>query len=306
MSPPRNQDERREDAAEDLAYREDPYHVTQASRIYFLPNLMTAGNLCCGFVAIIFCIKANYDMRSAAVKIASDLTPEAIANFKWAVWLILGAAAFDALDGRLARMGGRESLFGAEFDSLADVVSFGIAPALMVFFLILSPTQGYPVFRQLGGFLSFIYLLCAAIRLARFNVITNPLLHRDAKDSNKDFVGLPVPAAAGSVAALVLALLHLAQTDRDLQRWALALPPLLALIAVLMVSTVRYPSGKQIDLQTRTKLTTFVLLVVIAGTIFLFKEYGLLGCSLGYIFYGLIRHWRRGRAGAIKPAPHSV
>ena len=287
----------------DLAAREDPYHVTQASRIYFLPNLMTAGNLCCGFVAIIFCIKASYEMRLAGVRLASELTPESISHFKWAVWLILGAAAFDTLDGRLARMGGRESLFGAEFDSLADVVSFGIAPALMVFFLILSPTQGYPSFQQLGGFLSFIYLLCAAIRLARFNVITNPLLHRDAKELNKDFIGLPVPAAAGTVASLVLALLQLAENNRDLQRWSLALPPLLALIAVLMVSTVRYPSGKQLDLQTRTKLSTFVILVTVVGVITLYKEIGLLACTLGYVFFGLIRHWRRSRAGRRMPNP---
>jgi CDP-diacylglycerol--serine O-phosphatidyltransferase len=305
MTPP-PRDPNRENAEADLARREDPYHVTQASRIYFLPNLMTAGNLCCGFMAIIFCIKANYAMKVAAVKIASDLTPEAIMNFKWAVWSILGAAAFDTLDGRLARMGGRESLFGAEFDSLADVVSFGIAPALMVFFLILSPTQGYPYFQEIGGFLSFIYLLCAAIRLARFNVITNPLLHRDAKESSKDFVGLPVPAAAGTVAALVLSLLHLAENSRDLQRWALALPPLLALIAVLMVSTVRYPSGKQVDLQTRTKLTTFVVLVIIVGLVVLFKEVGLLGCALGYIFFGLIRHWRRVRLPRPKTPTSSV
>ena len=163
---------------------------------------------------------------------------------------------------------------------------------------LLSPTQGYPIFQQLGGFLSFIYLLCAAIRLARFNVITNPLLHRDAKDSTKDFIGLPVPAAAGTVASLVLALLHLAEDSKDLQRWALALPPLLALIAVLMVSTVRYPSGKQVDLQTRTKLSTFVLLVAIAGVIMLFKEFGLLACTLSYIFYGLLRRTRLPR----KPA----
>jgi CDP-diacylglycerol--serine O-phosphatidyltransferase len=290
----------------DLDQRNNPYNVTQASRIYFLPNLMTAGNLCCGFVAIIFCIKANYEMRSAGIRLASELPPEAIGHFKVAVWLILGAAGFDTLDGRLARMGGRESLFGAEFDSLADVVSFGIAPALMVFFLILSPTQGYPIFQQLGGFLGFVYLLCAAIRLARFNVITNPLLHRDAKDSNKDFVGLPVPAAAGTVAALVMTLLHLAETSRDLQRWALALPVVLAIIAVLMVSTVRFPSGKQVDLQTRTKLTTFVVLVVLVGLIFLFKEVFLLCCALGYIFFGLIRHWRRSRKLKTKTVAGSV
>ena len=274
---------------------EDPYNVTNASRIFFLPNLMTAGNLCCGFVAIIFCIKANYEIRSSGIQTVSELSPVAIDYFKQAVWLILAAAGFDTLDGRLARMGGRESLFGAEFDSLADVVSFGLVPALLVFFLILSPTQGYPIFQYLGGFLSFIYLLCAAIRLARFNVITNPLLRRDAKDSNKDFLGLPVPAAAGTVASLVLALLSLAERDRDIHRWAVALPPLLVLIAVLMVSTVRYPSGKKVDLQTSTKLSTFVLVVVIAGALFLFKEFGLLACTLSYIFFGLIRHWRRAR-----------
>ncbi len=273
----------------------DPYNVTQASRIYFLPNLMTAGNLCCGFVAIIFCIKADYEMRISGTVAVSELTPVAIGYFKWAVWLILGAAAFDTLDGRLARMGGRESLFGAEFDSLADVVSFGLVPALLVYFLILSPTHGYPIFRQLGGFLSFIYLLCAAIRLARFNVITNPLLHRDAKDSSKDFLGLPVPAAAGTVASMVLALMSLAESDRDIHRWAVVLPFLLVLIAVLMVSTVRYPSGKKVDLQTSTRLPTFVVLIVVAGALILFKEYGLLACTLSYIFFGLIRHWRRAR-----------
>src|SRR6185312_8202673 len=120
-------------------------------------------------------------------------------HYRAAVWFILGAAAFDTLDGRLARMGGRESLFGAEFDSLADVISFGFAPTLMMFFFILSPSQGIPWFRSVGWFVGFAFLLCAAIRLARFNVITNPLLHRGKKESSKDFVGLPVPAAAATV-----------------------------------------------------------------------------------------------------------
>ncbi len=270
--------------------REDPYTVTNASRIFFLPNLMTAGNLFCGFVAVIKCIQAHYLMRGSSV-----ITLDAAVLFKEAVWLIFGAMAFDALDGRLARMGGRESLFGAEFDSLADVVSFGLAPALMMFFLILSPSQGYPVFQNIGWFLGFVYLLCAAIRLARFNVITNPLLHRDRHDSNKDFIGLPVPAAAGTVAALVLFLLELASTDRSLQYWALGLPPLLVLIAVLMVSTIRYPSGKQIDLQTKTKLVPFVIFLCVAGAVVAFKEIAMLAVTLSYIFFGLGRHVRRAR-----------
>jgi CDP-diacylglycerol---serine O-phosphatidyltransferase len=281
----------------DLSSREDPYNVTQASRIYFLPNAMTAGNLFCGFVAVIKCIQAHFDMRLAE---ALSPTPHAIQLYTEAVWFIFGAMAFDMLDGRLARMGGRESLFGAEFDSLADVVSFGLAPALMVFFLILSPTQGYPIFRQIGWFLGFVYLLCAAIRLARFNVITNPLL-RKPKDTNKDFVGLPVPAAAGTVASIVLFLLKLASTDRSLQTWALALPVLLVLIAVLMVSTVRYPSGKNIDLQTRTRVHPFLGILIFVGLVVVFKEVMLLVASLGYVFFGLIRHWRRKPVHPVTP-----
>jgi len=279
---------------------QNPYHVSQASRIYFLPNLMTAGNLFCGFVAVIHCIQA----RLAETTVGGYLGHTPAEHYRSAVWFILGAAAFDTLDGRLARMGGRESLFGAEFDSLADVISFGIAPALMMFFLILSPTQGYEVFRNIGWFLGFVYLLCAAIRLARFNVITNPLLHRDKHDMTKDFVGLPVPAAAATVAALVLFLLYLAENDKSLQRWALALPPLMGLIAILMVSTIRYPSGKHVDLQTKTRLTPFVVLMVFIAAVVLFKEVALLCATLGYIFFGLIRHLRRRQR--LKAAPPSL
>lgn len=278
----------------DLAEREDPYNVTQASRIYFLPNAMTAGNLFCGFMAVVNCIHARL-AESALTGEYMGATPAD--HYRYAVWFILGAAAFDTLDGRLARMGGRESLFGAEFDSLADVVSFGFAPALLMFFFILSPSQGIPLFRNIGWFLGFVYLLCAAIRLARFNVITNPLLHRGRKELSKDFVGLPVPAAAATVAALVLFLLKLIETDRTLKSGALALPFLMLLIAVLMVSTVRYPSGKKVDLQTKTRQINFVVALVLAGLIVVFKEVAVLCVCLGYIFFGLVRHWRRGRRG---------
>lgn len=276
----------------DLEAREDPYNVTQASRIYFLPNAMTAGNLFCGFMAVVSCIHARLAETALTLEYLDSTAAE---HYRYAVWFILGAAAFDALDGRLARMGGRESLFGAEFDSLADVVSFGFAPALLMFFFILSPTQGIQEFRNIGWFFGFVYLLCAAIRLARFNVITNPLLHRGKKDSNKDFVGLPVPAAAATVAALVLFLLKLFEADRSLKGGALALPFLMLLIAVLMVSTVRYPSGKQVDLQTTTKLRSFMLFLGLASIIVLFKEIAVLCVCLAYIFYGLLRHWRRSR-----------
>lgn len=282
-------------AARDLAQREDPYNVTQASRIYFLPNLMTAGNLFCGFMAIVHCIQA----RLAESALTGDYRGATNADhYKYAVWFIFGAAAFDALDGRLARMGGRESLFGAEFDSLADVISFGMAPALLMFYLILAPTTGtYEWFRNIGWAIGFVYLLCAAMRLARFNVITNPLLRPGTKDSSKDFVGLPVPAAASTVAATVLFLLKLAENDRSLNAWALALPPLMLLVAFLMVSTVRYPSGKNVDMQTQTRVRPFIFMLCCIGLVVFYKEIAVLGICLAYIFFGLFRYATRGRPG---------
>jgi CDP-diacylglycerol--serine O-phosphatidyltransferase len=280
------------DSDADLAEREDPYSAAQASRIYFLPNLMTAGNLFCGFMSVVQCIHARL-AESADDGSYLDISPAN--HYRRAVYLIFAAAIFDALDGRAARLGGRESLFGAEFDSIADVVSFGVAPALLMFFLILSPSQGFTWFRQIGWFVGFIYLLCAAMRLARFNVLTNPLIHKGVKDSNKDFVGLPVPAAAGTVAALVLALLKLAELDTSIKKFALILPFLMLLIAYLMMSTVRYPSGKQIDLRTQARAQTVVGVVFVSGLVLLFREIAFLGIFLGYIFFGLFRAWRRPR-----------
>jgi CDP-diacylglycerol--serine O-phosphatidyltransferase len=262
---------------------------------------MTAGNLFCGFAACLKCIEANFITRKVA-DLVTEIPPEAIAHYREAVWYIFAAMAFDALDGRLARMGGRESLFGAEFDSLADIVSFGLAPALMVFFLIVRPAAGDQTLLSVGGLIGFIYLLCAAMRLARFNVITHPLLQRaGVKPASKDFVGLPVPAAAGTIGALMLFLLNLIEHDKSLQFMALGLPLLLLLVAILMVSTVRYPSGKQIDLRTKTKLTTLIMYIAVAAAVVLFKEYAMFFVCLGYIFFGLIRHWRR--HGLMKHAP---
>lgn len=283
----------------DLDPREDPYNVKRASRIYFLPNLMTAGNLFCGFMSTIQCIQARL-AETATNGVYDETTPAG--HYRYAVYLILGAAGFDALDGRLARLGGRESLFGAEFDSLADVISFGIAPGLMMFFFILSPTQGFTWFRDIGWCVGFIYLLCAAMRLARFNVITNPLLHR-VKDTNRDFVGLPVPAAAATVAATMLFLLQLAQTEKSLHNAALALPFLMVMIALLMMSTVRYPSGKNLNMQTQTRIRPFIGLLVIISLVVFYKEVGFLVICLSYVLFGLFRHWRRRTRGARTTPP---
>ena len=281
----------------DLEQRNNPYNVTQASRIYFLPNLMTAGNLFCGFGAIIKCIQARMITDGGeyyALHAGGDALHASSLLYTHAVWLILAAVVFDSLDGRLARMGGRTSLFGAEFDSLADVVSFGVAPALMMFFLILQPRADYQWFRELGWFIAFIYLLCGAVRLARFNVITNPLLHRAEAESSKDFIGLPIPAAAGTVASLLLLLLNMAANAKELRQWTLTLPLLMILVSFLMVSTVRYPSFKQVNWETRTRFRTFVIVFVGIVLIVRLQEVALFFLFLGYIAYGLFAHYQRG------------
>lgn len=277
----------------DLEQRDNPYNVTQASRIYFLPNLMTAGNLFCGFIAVIKCIQARLITDAGEyAQLHSGLSPTQL--YTQAVWCILAAMIFDSLDGRLARLGGRTSLFGAEFDSLADIVSFGVAPTLMVFFLILAPQGEYQWFRELGWFIAFVYLLCGAVRLARFNVITNPLLHRAEAESSKDFVGLPIPAAAGTVATLVLLLLNLAANARELREWALTLPFLMLLVSMLMVSTIRYPSFKQVNWETRTRFRTFVIVFVVIAAVWKLQEVAFFFLFLGYIAYGLFAHYQRG------------
>jgi CDP-diacylglycerol--serine O-phosphatidyltransferase len=252
---------------------------SQASRIYLLPNLFTAGNLFCGFMAIMKCIQARYNVM------LDDPFENPVQLYTEAVLFILGGMLCDSLDGRVARLGGRESLFGKEFDSIVDMVSFGVAPALMVMFLILNPEESL-FFRNIGWFLGFVYLLCAGVRLARFNVITHPLIYPANIDrTNSDFIGLPVPAAAGMIATLVLVI-----NNHDLQRWAIALPILMVFISYLMVSPIRYPSFKSVDWNTKVRLRTFILMLAIAAFIYLYKQYALALTFLGYLFYGVIRH----------------
>lgn len=255
--------------------------VYEASRIYVLPNLFTAGNLFFGFLTIIRCIQAKYQPTIEVTLVQYYYTQ--------AVWCILMACVCDVFDGLIARLGRKESLFGKEFDSIADCVSFGVAPALMVYFLILSPTEGFPFFRQVGWLIGFIYLVCAAVRLARFNVLTSPLLPDTLSfRKSKEFIGLPVPAAAGFIASLVLVLIHF-----DLKGWALLLPGLMLLIAWLMVSTIPYPSLKNIHWHTEMRSRAFILLVTAGAIGFLFHEFAFVVFFLCYIFFGLFRYIRR-------------
>src|SRR5437660_12460380 len=197
------------------------------SRIYLLPNLMTAGNLFCGFTATLKILEGAL-LQSSSADAAGDL-------FHTAIWFILAACFFDLLDGRLARLGGHESMFGREFDSLADVVSFGVAPALMVYRIVL---QEFP---RACWIIAFIYLACGALRLARFN--TAAANHEPADtDNKKNFTGFPIPAAAGLIASLTLFLLQLAEREHHLGQWKSVFPPLMLVLSLIMFSRSQYQS----------------------------------------------------------------
>ncbi|MCC5833724.1 MAG: CDP-diacylglycerol--serine O-phosphatidyltransferase [Opitutales bacterium] len=253
---------------------------------------MTAGNLFCGFVAVIRCIQAKFasSAEGMATEYADTIARTPAQFYEQAVWFILAAVVFDMLDGRMARLTQKESLFGKEFDSLADVVSFGMAPALLVFFLLLSPTADFPLVRTLGGLVGFFYLLCVAIRLARFNVITSPLLRPSENFPKHDFLGLPAPAAAGMISSIALVI-----TRHQMTELAILLPFLLIIIALLMVSNIHYPSFKRIGSKTRIDFRTFIFVLVVIGAVFLFHYVAIALVFLTYIFYGIYRHLRKGK-----------
>ncbi|HEX4085624.1 MAG TPA: CDP-diacylglycerol--serine O-phosphatidyltransferase [Chthoniobacteraceae bacterium] len=240
-------------------------------RIYLLPNLMTAGNLLCGFVAVLKIVEGALLQTSAPA--------EAAWLFELAIILILTACIFDALDGRLARLGGHESAFGREFDSLADIVSFGVAPALMVYKVVLIE------FPTLGWMVASLYLLCGALRLARFNCIaaSNPT------GASKEFRGFPIPAAAGLTASLTLFMLWLAQSERQLGRWRWVLPGLLIFLSFMMFSRFQYPSFKGLNWRTTRSIPRFIAIVLILGFTLLNYFWMPAVLFLAYLLYGFLR-----------------
>jgi CDP-diacylglycerol--serine O-phosphatidyltransferase len=272
----------------------------EAARIYLLPNLFTAGNMLCGFLAIKNCIEARF----------TTLTAEGRAeHYNMAVWFILFACICDLFDGRVARATKRESLFGAEFDSIADTVSFGVAPALMACFLVIKPEATDNV-QLVTWLLAFIYLLCAGVRLARFNVLTNPLVPGNEKRAaGGDFVGLPSPAAAGMIASLVLVLSKIIQEAKgqnpfeEAQAWSWSLLPLMLIISFLMVSNVRFPSFKKLDWTARARTRGFILIIIIGAVVFRYPQYSFPAIFLGYICFSIFRHVFLLKKSEMDPAP---
>jgi CDP-diacylglycerol--serine O-phosphatidyltransferase len=249
-------------------------------KIYLLPNLMTAGNLFCGFAALI-------NILDAVVQINAGLDPAG--KIHVSIWFILGACIFDLLDGRLARLGGNESVFGREFDSLADIVSFGVAPALLVWQIVLRDFDRY------GWLIAFVYLACGALRLARFNSIA---AQQNASDGPKDFLGFPIPAAAGLIASLTLLMLWLDAGQKTIGPWKFALPPLMLFLSFMMFSKVKYPSFKAVNWRTRHSIPKFMVTIVVLIFTAMNYEWMPAMIFIAYLLYGLARPlisqtWRR-------------
>jgi CDP-diacylglycerol--serine O-phosphatidyltransferase len=221
---------------------------------YALPTLFTAGNILLGFVSIMRSVQGA--LLTGAASTGSN------PHFEMAAILIGWAVVLDGLDGRIARLTNTASEFGREMDSLADVITFGIAPAVLAFLWGVQPAIGTvdATFRdhvgRIGFFIPFLFLLCGAARLARFNIQKNPVPKNPGRPDRKYFVGLPIPAGAALVAAIVLA-----SDGTPILVWPLMVAwlGLLALLSFLMVSTWRYQSFKDMQLLRPRSWLTFVL-----------------------------------------------
>jgi CDP-diacylglycerol---serine O-phosphatidyltransferase len=244
-------------------------------KIYFLPNLMTAGNLFCGFLAL------------TKIADADPMSDNFIHVIHSALFLILLACIFDLLDGRVARMGGSESPFGREFDSLADLVSFGIAPAFLVHRIVLAGV--FVEHPQLGWFIASVYLICGAFRLARFNC----LAAMSGGGGGKEFLGFPIPAAAGLVASLTLFLLWIEEKGFSQSKLRFALPVLLLFLSAMMVSEVKYPSFKSLDFRAKRSFAKMLIIVLCVGFFLILWENVLPVLAplifTAYLLYGFVR-----------------
>jgi CDP-diacylglycerol--serine O-phosphatidyltransferase len=244
-----------------------------------LPSLFTVGTLVCGYYAILSSLQASQAL------VATHQAGLAALGFNNAAKAIGIAIVFDGLDGRIARLTNSTSNFGREFDSLADVITFGVAPALLAYswgvravIASAGPSLGQHL-QQAGWIVTFTFVICGAARLARFNIET-------AKPSGdrRFFVGLPIPAAAGVIAAVV----H--WEPRPLEGWPMACVwlGLSLLLAFLMVSRLRYYSFKAIDLERRRPYVAIIFIGVLAWAIVMYSEPVLLTVAMSYLISGIV------------------
>ena len=256
--------------------------------MFILPSLFTAMNIGAGYFAITQTIEAAS---------SSALTNGAQMHLDWAAIAILIAIPFDSLDGRIARMTNTASDFGRELDSLADVITFGVAPSLLAFvwgFHFLPDTINAQLRQHLvqaGAFLCFLFLIGGASRLARFNISHDPKPRNPGRPDRKYFVGMPIPAAAGLLAATVHFFYGI-----PVQAWWVAIPWLLlvGLAGFLMVSTWRFWSGKEIDLSQSHPFRLIFVMAIVLYIMLRFSQVVLFAIALVYMFSGI---WARAAYG---------
>jgi CDP-diacylglycerol--serine O-phosphatidyltransferase len=255
---------------------------------YALPTLFTAGNVFLGFYSIMEAFRGALLNAQASAQSAVA----ASGHFRAAA-IAIGVAVFlDGLDGRIARLTKTVSDFGREMDSLADVISFGIAPAVLAYAWGIEFASSPPApltvdhLHRAGYFCAFLFLLCGALRLARFNVQVNPVPKNPGRADRKYFVGMPIPAAAAMVASVVYAF----ATVGPLEWWifSTAWLALLGLLSFLMVSTWRYPSFKDLNLLRPRSPLTFVVLGILIYLVSVLSEPMLLGMSVVYVLSGIV------------------
>jgi CDP-diacylglycerol--serine O-phosphatidyltransferase len=260
--------------------------------LYILPSLFTTANIAFGYYAILQIVQG-----SAVETWHFDNAAKAIGF----------AVLFDGLDGRIARMTGTSSDFGRELDSLADVITFGVAPALLAFmwgFRQLPVNLGdlYNKLVQFGAIASFLFLMAGASRLARFNITSNPQPSNPGRPGKKYFVGMPIPAGAGVIAAVV----HFSVGD-PIASWWTAITWMLMVVAVgyLMVSTWRFYSFKDIDLRSRQPFRLVILFGLFFAAIRFYSQWVLFLIALLYVFSGVFWRlkWIFRRKGSPPPPP---
>ncbi len=257
--------------------------------LYLIPSVFTAANIGMGFYAVMAAIRGFQFVGNGT---ESDLF-QASVYLDNAAKAIGWAVLFDMLDGRLARMTKTTTEIGVQLDSIADVVTFGLAPAVLAY------VWGYGAALEEGGglhrlawFLSFMYLMCGAFRLARFNVQSSRpriLAEGTIKMDKKSFVGLPIPVAGGLIAAIIhFAPLPLVKYGAErAEIYSVLLMALVGVLSVMMVSTLRFSSFKTVGTSSRS-MRTIILAVAVGMLIFLYSRYVLLAIIVGYILHGLL------------------
>jgi CDP-diacylglycerol--serine O-phosphatidyltransferase len=218
--------------------------------IHILPSLFTTGNVFCGFYAFVAVLNEH---------------------FYFAAWAIAIGMIFDGLDGRIARLTKTTSAFGEQYDSLADIITFGMAPAFLAYSWVLKP------FGRLGWMAAFLFLLCAALRLARFNV-TKPEIR------SQHFIGLPSPAAAVVVASIVIAFEDLFATRMN----PFIMVMVVYALAFLMVSNIKYPAFKQFDFKKRVVFSRFLFVILFIYVLATIPRVALFILGISYAVIGPI------------------